>query len=257
MDHFTNEYHDVAQDEAFDPGFDALHVRAPDELLMAAEEDRQEDVLTDVEDRCRCIISVLRAITWRAASLDDIRDNVAILYGEKIGWKAVPVQELWRGRDAYAGMRGRWTKLMNERRIDWHADAGRMLMERFLSRGWESREVAKMVLLLLYASLPDQRFRPAMAESLGAIGEAIGLKAANKRSAVSAAMRTNVVPLFEAISETRAGMPRRVKLWFMKQDHCREALRVAMKGKRNRAKKAGKVSGSKFQVSSSEEGRAA
>lgn len=233
----VNEYHDIAGEEAFDLGVDALHGRAPDELMMMAEDacamkTAEEE---DQYERCRCLISVIRAITWRAASLEDIRDNVAIICGERLGWQAVPVAELWQGKAAYAMLRGRWTRLMNERRIDWHEEAGRMLMERFLHKGWEPREVGKRVLMILYATLPDQRFRPAMAESLEAIGKAIGLKAENKRSAVSASMKTNVLPLFQAISSTREGLPKRVKLWFMKHEGCRVKLSVAMRGKRNRA----------------------
>ena len=43
-DHFTNELHDVAQDEAFDLGFDALHGLSPDEVMMRREEEESEDL---------------------------------------------------------------------------------------------------------------------------------------------------------------------------------------------------------------------
>lgn len=236
MDPFTNDYHDIAQSEAFDLGFDALHVRAPDEVLMEAEE-MNGAVSEENEARCRCVISVLRAVTWRAASLIDIRDKVAILMGVKVSWVQVPVTELWQGRAQHAALRMHYNDLINERRIDWHSETGEMLLRRFVCRGWAAEEVAKMVLLTLYAALPDQRFRPQMAASLGEIGKALGLRAANKRSAMSASMKANVAPLFQAVAASAGGKPRKMKLWFMKNEHCREALKVAMRGKRNRAKR--------------------
>lgn len=238
MDPFTNDYHDIAQSEAFDLGFDALHVRAPDEVLMEAEEYVGND---DADERVRCVISVLRAVTWKAASLKDIQDKVALLMLCKVDPNAVPVRELWHGRVNLTWARDRYAKLVEERRIDWHAETGEMLLRRFVCRGWAVEEVAKMVLLTLYAALPDQRFRPQMAASLGEIGKALGLRAANKRSAMSASMKSNVTPLFQAVAIKAGGKPRKMKLWFMKNEHCREALSVAMRGKRNRAGKAQKA----------------
>ena len=225
MSVFMNELHDVVHHE--DMGFDALHVLGPDEILM-----RTEDAATEagaMEDRCRCLVAIMRAVTWRATTADELRDNVAIVFGERLGWGDVPVCDLWQGRRDYALLRARAAALMNERRLDWEPVAGELVL-RWLTRDWCVREVSKRVLLLLYAFFPDQRWRPAMARSLEAIGETLGLTAMNKRSAVSAAMRSQVLPLMRGLGGDAA-----VKLWFMKNAGCCAALSVAMKGKRNRA----------------------
>ena len=238
---FTNELYDVVAHE--DMGFEALHVLGPDEIVMAMEEASEagmrndecgmpnEAALSAMEERCRCLVSVMRMITWRATSAGELRDNVAILFGEKIGWREVPVMELWEGRADYAMLRGRLARLMGEKRLDWEPVAGELVL-RWLARDWSVREVSKRVLLLLYAFFPDQRWRPQMARSLHAIGETLGLTATNKRSAVSAAMQSQVLPLMRGLGGGAA-----VKLWFMKNPGCRAALSVAMKGKRNRKKK--------------------
>lgn len=120
---------------------------------------------------------------------------------------------------------------MGEKRLDWEPVAGELVL-RWLARDWSVREVSKRVLLLLYAFFPDQRWRPQMARSLHAIGETLGLTATNKRSAVSAAMQSQVLPLMRGLGGGAA-----VKLWFMKNPGCRAALSVAMKGKQNRKRK--------------------
>lgn len=224
---FANELYDVVEHE--DMGFDALHALGPDEILMAMEEEAAGGGGVEVmEERCRCLVSMMRMITWRATSADELRDNVAILFGEKLGWHEVPVMELWHGRADYALLRLRLARLMSEKRLDWEPVAGGLVL-RWLARDWSVREVSKRVLLLLYAFFPDQRWRPSMARSLHAIGATLELSATNKRSAVSAAMRAQVLPLMRGLGGGAA-----VKLWFMKNQGCCDALSLAMIGKRNR-----------------------
>lgn len=229
---FANELYDVAAVE--DMGYDALHVVGPDEIVMAMEESGAQEAEAVMEERCRCLVSLMRVITWRATSPEELRDNVAILFGEKLGWTEVPVMKLWHGRADYAGLRSRLAGLLGEKRLDWEPVAGELVLRWLTRSDWAVRAVAKRVLLLLYAFFPDQRWRPAMAQSLETIGETLGLTAANKRSAISAAMKAQVLPLMRGL-----GGHAQVKLWFMKQQHCCEALRVAMKGKRNRKGKHG------------------
>lgn len=230
--HFTNELYDVAAHDSM--GFDALHVRGPDEIVMAMEEAGAQEVEAVMEERCRCLVSLMRVITWRATSATELRDNVAILMGVKVGWPEVPVLELWKGRADFDLLRARLARLLEEKRLDWEPVVGELVLRWLTTHNedWSVREVSKRVLLLLYAFFPDGRWRPRMAESLEAIGETLGLSAENKRSAVSAAMRTQVLPLLRGL-----GGGAQVKLWFMKNAHCCEALSLAMKGKRNRAAK--------------------
>ncbi len=72
------------------------------------------------------------------------------------------------------------------------------------------------------------------------MGEAIGLTATNKRSAISAAMQSLVLEMVHRAQRV-SGRKGTGEFWFMKRSHCREALSVAMKGKQNRKKKAQKA----------------
>jgi len=66
--------------------------------------------------------------------------------------------------------------------------------------------------------------------------KAVGLKAENKRSAVSAALKRTALELMQRM-QRRDRSHAMAELWFMKREGCRKALSMAMKGKRNRAAK--------------------
>lgn len=240
MEHFTNDYHDIAQDEAFDLGFDALHVRAPDEVVMEAEEYVGHD---DADDRVRCVLTILRVLTYNVQSLDDIVRRVAKLCAEMLPWhkKMVPVHFMATAHERNRSKASAY-KVTRQMLVDWHAPTASMLLGMVTDdfQNWTAREVGKRVLITLYASVADQRLRPEMAKSLSAIGAELGLTAKNKRSAISAAIKSHVLPMFRKMSAARSGRSASecdFKLWFMKNKHCRQALSVAMKGKQNRKKK--------------------
>lgn len=237
-----NEHYDLAAEVAFDLGFDALHVRAPDELLMAAEEEALSGGSTNEADaRCRCVLTILRVLTYNVKSLDDITRRVATLCVEMLPWQRDRVPRhfvsLAEGRRRQQSSTHEVTRQMI---AEWHAETALLLLG-MLTSGfdeWRPREVGKRVLITLYAAQADQRLRPPMARNLSAIGAALGLTAKNKRSAVSAAIKAHVLPMFQRMAAASTGQaPEQTacKLWFMKSQHCRAALRVAMRGKRNRA----------------------
>lgn len=244
MNTFTNELHDIAQEEAFSMGFDALHVRPPDEVVMEMEEYVADD---DADDRVRCVLTILRVLTYNVQSLDDIVRRVAKLCAEMLPWhkKMVPVHFMATAHERNRSKASAY-KVTRQMLVDWHAPTASMLLGMVTDdfQNWTAREVGKRVLITLYASVADQRLRPEMAKSLSAIGAELGLTAKNKRSAISAAIKSHVLPMFRKMSAARSGRPASecdFKLWFMKNKHCREALSVAMKGKQNRKKKGQKA----------------
>ena len=236
MNDFTNDFHDVAQEEAFDLGFDALHGRAPDELMMMAE---PEEVVTDerlLEQRdtmewARCFITLIRAITGGVTCVKEIRDRLAVVVMLKAPDLMPPV--MWHGR--HERMMAEWA-MSRCGAIEWEHLSGRLLVELLTAKGWSEREVGKRALCLVYAFVPDESVRPPIARSFSTMGEAIGLTATNKRSAISAAMQSLVLEMLQRWQKV-SGSKGTGEFWFMKRTHCREALSVAMRGKRNRAKR--------------------
>ena len=222
----SNELHDVALMEgADDMGVDALHGMAPDEILMREE----EEVAVSNLERARCLISTLMAVTHEVTSLRQIRDRVALVlsqydpdcvewFGTKRGLKSLGLQTLEMDRI---------------KDVEWERVSGRLLLDLLTASGWEEREVGRRALCLLYAFVPDEMARPPMARSMESIGRAIGLTAANKRSAVSAACKSIGLELVHRTQRLARGKGTG-EFWFMKHAQCRERLSVAMKGKRNR-----------------------
>jgi hypothetical protein len=180
------------------------------------------------ELRAACLLSVLMCITWNVTSLRQIRDRLGVL----ADYKAPDLRPcgVWRGRMGWDQAREEMARCP---RIEWEDDAGRILID-FLTRDdWGEREVGRRALLLLYAFQSDKSARPRMARTLERIGTVLGLQAENKRAAVSAALMTLVLEMvrrMERLSKQRGTL----KFWFMKSAECREALSVAMMGKRNR-----------------------
>ena len=232
MNDFTNDFHDVAQEEAFDLGFDALHGRAPDELMMRAEEmgDGRSEMGNGLE-RARCLITLIMAITTGVTSVREIRDRLAVV----VAYLAPDLldREVWHGRKDWAAVRAAMSRC---EAVEWEHVSGRLLVEMLTAKGWSEREVGKRALCLVYAFVPDESVRPPIARSFSTMGEAIGLTAMNKRSAISAAMQSLVLEMVHRAQRV-SGRKGTGEFWFMKRSHCREALSVAMRGKRNRAKK--------------------
>lgn len=232
MEHFTNDYHDVAQAEAFDLGFDALHGRAPDEVVMMGEEmgDEGSEMGNGLE-RARCLITLIMAITTGVTSVREIRDRLAVV----VAYLAPDLldREVWHGRKDWAAVRAAMSRC---EAVEWEHVSGRLLVEMLTAKGWSEREVGKRALCLVYAFVPDESVRPPIARSFSTMGEAIGLTATNKRSAISAAMQSLVLEMVHRAQRV-SGRKGTGEFWFMKRTHCREALSVAMRGKRNRAKR--------------------
>lgn len=229
-----NEHHDVAVLGFVELAADALHVAPPDVVLMRMEESELDDELK--AQQARCLLSIIMCITWRVVRLRQIRDRLAVLCSY-LAPDLMPEESLWHGRQDHAELRAEMAQCG---RIEWEHTAGRVLMQKILlAKGWQEREIGKRALLLVYAFQPNAAMRPVLAKSFETIGKAMGLTAENTRSAVSAAMQEIVLSLqhrMERLSRSKGTG----EFWFMKRQHCREALSVAMKGKRNRAGKGGK-----------------
>ncbi len=239
MNAFTNEFYDIAQEEAFSMGFDALHVRAPDEVVMEMEDEsvRREtsEVRGDGLERARCLISMVMAITTGVTCVREIRDRLAVV----VSYLAPDLldRDVWHGRKDWAAVRAAMSRC---EAVEWEHVSGRLLVEMLTAKGWSEREVGKRALCLVYAFVPDESVRPPIARSFSTMGEAIGLTATNKRSAISAAMQSLVLEMVHRAQRV-SGRKGTGEFWFMKRSHCREALRVAMKGKQNRKKKGQKA----------------
>lgn len=241
MNAFTNEFHDIAQEEAFSMGFDALHVRAPDEVVMEMEEaagggmTNDEGGMRNGLERARCLISMVMAITTGVTCVREIRDRLAVV----VSYLAPDLldRDVWHGRKDWAAVRAAMSRC---EAVEWEHVSGRLLVEMLTAKGWSEREVGKRALCLVYAFVPDESVRPPIARSFSTMGEAIGLTATNKRSAISAAMQSLVLEMVHRAQRV-SGRKGTGEFWFMKRSHCREALSVAMKGKQNRKKKGQKA----------------
>lgn len=235
-----NEHHDHAANhaahEALDLGFDALHVLAADEVLMRKEEDTDE-ISDDRAAKGRCLISLISSITFHAQTVTVIRDRLAVITMLNAPDMLQSMPSLWSGRVAWQA--ARW-QLAQCPAVDWERDAGMLLVRILTSRGWAAREVGLHALCFLYAFQPDAALRKPLATSFETIGAAVGLKATNKRSAVSAAMQRVVLELLRGM-QRRSKAKANAEFWFMKREHCRDALRVSMKGKTNRKGKGKKA----------------
>jgi len=238
-EHYTNEYHDVAQEEAFHMGFDALHGMAPDEVLMRAEDEQeqggtenggmgQNGGMDGSRAKAECLMSVIMAVTFEAASVEVIRDRVAVMAA--LNAAEMCPKKLWRGRIELARARA---AMAGCPAVRWEPEAGRIMLGLLTRRGWSAREVGLRALCFVYAFQPRASARPALARSLDAIGHAVGLTAENKRSAVSAALKRTALDLMQRM-QRRERSHATAELWFMKREGCRAALSKAMKGKRNR-----------------------
>jgi len=234
-DHFTNELHDVAQEEAFDLGFDALHGLSPDKVMMRREEENDEARMANEEwgmrAKAECLMSVIMAVTFEAASVEVIRDRVAVIAARNAPEMAP--EKLWKGKMEFARARVAEAKCPA---VAWEPEAGRIMLRLLTSKGWNAREVGLRALCFVYAFQPRASARPALARSLDAIGHAVGLKAENKRSAVSAALKRTALDLLRRM-QLRDRSHATAELWFMKREGCRAALSKAMKGKRNRLRR--------------------
>lgn len=216
-------------------GFDALHVCAPDEVVMRAEPEEVTDerLMAQRETmlRARCLLSMVMAITTGVTCVREIRDRLAVV----VSYLAPDLldREVWHGRKDWAAVRAAMSRC---EAVEWEHVSGRLLVEMLTAKGWSEREVGKRALCLVYAFVPDESVRPPIARSFSTMGEAIGLTATNKRSAISAAMQSLVLEMVHRAQRV-SGRKGTGEFWFMKRSHCRQALSVAMKGKRNRAKK--------------------
>jgi hypothetical protein len=223
----SNEHYDTAVEVAYEVNADALHGLSPAELMMRREE--EEGHVAGVNElRAACLLSVLMCITWNVTSLRQIRDRLGVLTSYKAP-DLLP-QKVWHGRADWQAVR---VEMARCPRIEWQDCAGRILIDFIARDGWGEREVGRRALLLLYAFQSDKSARPPMARTLECIGTVLGLQAENKRAAVSAALMTLVLEMvrrMERLSKQKGTL----KFWFMKSAECREALSVAMMGKRNR-----------------------
>lgn len=227
----SNEHHDVAACGDAEMAADALHCLGPDELIMQSE----EAVVAVNDGRARCLLSLIMAITWQVVEVRQIRDRLGVV----CVYKAPDVlpDEVWHGREQWNGAR---VAMAQCPRIEWEDTSGRLMIEMLTAGGWSEREIGKRALCLLYAFQPDRSVRPVIAASLGAIGRAIGSTAGNPRAGISDAMQRIVLEMQHRMERLtrRKGTG---EFWFMKSVRCRERLSKAMRGKRNRAAKRGKL----------------
>lgn len=235
-DHFTNELHDVAQEEAFDLGFDALHGLAPDEVMMRREEEESEDLemgrLGDGEmmrRKAECLMSVIMAVTFEAASVEVIRDRVAVIAA--LNAPEMAPARLWRGQVEFARARAAMARCPA---VAWEPEAGRIMLALMTRKGWSAREVGLAALTWVYCYQSNKALRPAIARSFEAIGHAVGLAADNVRSAICAAIQRGPYEMEKRMARASGEPFPSFKFWFMKSAHCKEALAEAMKGKQNR-----------------------
>lgn len=227
----SNEHWDVAQDPAFDLGVDALHGMGPDVVLMRAEEGEVDAESEDRLAKANCLWSILMAVTWETRSVEMIRDRLGVLVSTYCP-HLLPAEPLWKGHKERARARKAWAQCPG---ISWEADAGRVMLRMLTKDGWKARAVGMKALELVYYYQQDESLRPPIARSFEAIGEAIDLKAENKRSAVSAALKRGPLERELTMQRLREKPPVALKsAWFMKSAECREALREAMEGKTNR-----------------------
>jgi hypothetical protein len=231
MNTYTNDYHDIAQTEAYNMAFDALHVRGPDEVLMEMEETAEGEMRQHGLERARCLITLVMAITTGVTAVREIRDRLAVVVAHLA--PDLLDREVWHGRADWQRVRAAMSRC---EAVEWEHVSGRLLVEMLTARGWSEREVGKRALCLVYAFVPDESVRPPIARSFSTMGEAIGLTATNKRSAISAAMQSLVLEMVHRAQRV-SGRKGTGEFWFMKRSHCREALSLAMKGKQNRKKK--------------------
>jgi len=232
-DHFTNELHDVAQEEAFDLGFDSLHGLAPDEVMMRREEENDETRMANEEwgmrAKAECLMSVIMAVTFEAASVEVIRDRVAVIAAQNAPEMAPA--KLWRGQVEFARARAAVARCPA---VAWEQEAGRILLALMTRRNWRSREVGLMALVFVYCYQSNKALRPKIAQSFEAIGHAVGLAAENVRSAICAAIQRGPYELEKRMARASGEAFPAFKFWFMKSAHCKEALAEAMQGKQNR-----------------------
>lgn len=224
-----NEHCDMAALAGVEMAADALHGMAPDEFWMRMEESEEAAPLK--ERQARCVLSLVMCVTWGVVRLGDMRDRLAVVCSF-LAPDLLPKDKLWHGHKEWAAVRAALAQCPP---VEWEDAAGRLLIERVLiAGGWSEREVGKRAMLLLYAFQPNKALRPMMAQSFATMGEALGLRAKNNRSAVSAAMKS-------IVSDMQHQMERLTKakgtgeFWFNKNAGCRERLSKAMMGKRNRA----------------------
>ncbi len=217
---------------AYEAGL-ALEALGADELMMMREEAAQVAAEREgMRRKCECVMAVLQAVTAGVAGVGEIRDRVAVLAQEVDAGlleglprvKGRALRQAWSVTSA--GVLG----------VSWEPAAGLVLLQFILQNGWSEREVGKRVLCLLYSFQSNKHQRPGLAQSFETIGVAIGLKAKNKRSAISAAMKVIAGDLLSALAR-RDRSHVHVKPWYAKREECRRKLSVSMMGQRNRAKK--------------------
>jgi len=239
-DHFTNELHDVAQEEAFDLGFDSLHGLAPDEVMMRreAEEEHggtenggmgQNGGMDGSRAKAECLMSVIMAVTFEAASVEVIRDRVAVIAA--LNAPEMAPAKLWRGQAEFARARAAMVRCPA---VAWEPEAGRIMLALMTRKGWSAREVGLAALTWVYCYQSNKALRPVIARSFEAIGHAVGLAAENVRSAICAAIQRGPYELEKWMVWASGEAFPAFKFWFMKSAHCKEALAEAMKGKQNR-----------------------
>lgn len=228
-----NEHHDhVANDaavEAYDLGFDSLHVLSADEILMR-KEDQDDDFDEMRQNKALCLLTLITSICHSATSVKNIRDRLACIVMLNAPDILHKIPAVWVGKVEWQA--ARW-QLAQCPGVVWDRDAGKLLVEILTSRGWSPREVGLHALCFFYAFQPEASLRKPLAVSFDTIGQAVGLTATNKRSAVSAAMQRVVLELIKGM-QRRTRKRATAEFWFMKRAHCRNALSVSMLGKTNR-----------------------
>lgn len=200
---------------------------SPDQILMLAEEATEAE---SVARRCECVSSILQAVTSQALTIEEVRNRVAGIAVHVLPELLIK-QTIWHDRAELNRLRS--TVILP---FLWDEVAGPQLLRFITANGWESREVGKRALFLLYGTQPDRSLRPAMARSFATLGRAIGLKAKNPRSAISASIDAMLGQLLRT-TQRRDQPISKGKYWFNKNQACRDKLAVSMKGKKNRAKK--------------------
>ena len=234
----ANEHHDLAFADAMQLGWFASTELPPDEALMLAEgEDSgipadasEAEWMASLPAKAACLWSIIMAVTWRAADVTMIRDRVAVIAAE---WcrEMLPAKSLWYGREGQARARQVWAECPE---YSWEYDAGRSLIALLIQDGWKPYHVGLNALCFLYFYQSDRALRPAIAQSLEAIGQALGLKATNVRSAICAALQRGPLEMEKQMRRAQSSRID-VEAWYMKHAHCREALSVALQGNENRA----------------------
>jgi hypothetical protein len=218
----SNEHHDRVELRGSVIGLDALHGLAPDEILMAAEECRDAVEVEREASRDECFMSVTTNAFAGRPELEEAGYRLWIM-----GLRVHARLPRPNARERREMMRIA-TRCHAALRVQPCALAA-SVMEWICGGEASPWRMGRRASLLAYAFNRGPVVRAAL-PSFEKIGELWGLTAANKRSAVSAAMNALRAELVRS-----AGMPAGFRFWFEKSPEARAVYAEVQMGNTNRA----------------------